>query len=199
MDELNCRSVDDACVLTATRHWVERAVIGLNLCPFAKAVYVKNLVHFSVCHASSHSDVVSALREQIVALYESDPNERDTTLLVLPYGFDSFLEFTSVVDRANRLVRKMGLDGSIQIASFHPAYQFADARADDMGNYTNRAPYPTLHLLREESIDKAVAAFPAANEIFERNIRTMERLGREGWAALQLHGAAPQASDSDLK
>lgn len=178
-------SADDA-VVKSMQRWLERVVIGLNLCPFAKAVHVKNQVRYVVCRATEPADVLDVLREELLGLVQADPQLRDTTLLILPDAFVDFVDFNDFLYSAEKALRKLKLDGELQIASFHPQFQFADAEPDDIGNFTNRAPYPTLHLLREASIDKAVEAFPAAEQIYEKNIATLQRLGHAGWAALQV-------------
>lgn len=188
---------DDAQLLGRMRLWLERAVIGLNLCPFAKAVHVKQQVHYAVCRATDAEPVLEVLRAELLALQASDPEVRDTSLLILPEGFADFVDFNELLVRADRLLRKSRLEQEFQIASFHPDYQFADAAPHELSNYTNRAPYPTLHLLREASIDKAVQAFPDAAEIYEKNMATLEQLGHAGWAALGLAeslGTPPQAN-----
>jgi hypothetical protein len=174
----------DAVVVEDTRRWVQRAVIGLNLCPFAKSVEVKEQVRYVVSHASRTKPLLVDLKRELLALAAADPALLDTTLLVAPDGFADFLEFNDMLDRADKLLVDLDLDGVLQIASLHPQYQFADAEPDDITNFTNRAPYPTLHLLREESVDRAVAAFPNAEAIFETNMQTMQDLGQEGWTAL---------------
>ncbi len=170
--------------IEATRRWVDRAVIGLNLCPFAKAVQTKGQVHYVVSQATDAHDLLADLKTELQALHASDPAQRDTTLLIAPHAFPDFLDFNDFLDRADRLLRKMRLDGEYQIASFHPQFQFADAPTDDVSHYTNRAPYPILHLLREASIDRAVQAFPDASLIFEKNVQTLRTLGVDGWRAL---------------
>lgn len=181
-------SVDlaDAVVIDDTRRWLRRAVIGLNLCPFAKSVDVKDQVHYAVTRNVGFKDLLADLKQELDALAALDAAERDTTLFIAPDGLADFLEFNDFLAQANRLVSKLGYDGIFQIASLHPHYQFADAPLDAITNCTNRSPYPTLHLLREDSIDRAVKAFPHAESIFETNMRTMERLGTEGWAALDV-------------
>jgi len=169
-----------------TLRWLERAVIGLNLCPFAKAVYVKQQVHVAVSEAREAGGVLEQLAAEVEGLLARPPEERDTTLLVVPHALADFLEFADVVARGERLLRKRGLEGVLQLASFHPRFQFAGTEADDIANFTNRSPWPTLHLLREQSIDRAVTAFPDAAAIYDRNIETLRRLGREGWAALDV-------------
>jgi hypothetical protein len=169
-----------------TRRWLERAVIGLNLCPFAKAVHVKGQIHYATYLSAEHDDLLDALLAEARQLVALDATERDTTLLIAPNALLDFLDFNDFTARAERRLAKAGFDGVLQLASFHPRFQFGGTEPDDIGNATNRAPYPTLHLLREESVDRAVEAFPDAEEIFGRNIDTLEALGPEGWAALDV-------------
>lgn len=179
-------ATDDAQVEQDTRRWLQRAVIGLNLCPFAKSVDVKDQVHYAVTRNVGFKDLLADLKQELNALAALDSAERDTTLFIAPDALQDFLEFNDFLAQANRLLAKLGFEGVFQIASLHPQYQFADAPIDAITNFTNRSPYPTLHLLREASIDRAVKAFPHAEAIFETNMRTMERLGSEGWAALEV-------------
>lgn len=176
----------DALVIEDTRRWVQRAVIGLNLCPFAKAVEVKQQVRYVVSATSGSKPFLADLKRELLALVDADPLVLDTTLLIAPYGFSEFLDFNDLLERADKLLRDLELEGVLQIASLHPHYQFADTQGDDVTNFTNRAPYPTLHLLREDSVDRAVAAFPNPEAIFETNMQTMQRIGPQGWAALQV-------------
>ena len=143
-------------VIAETRAWVDRAVIGLNLCPFAKAPQVKGLVRYAV---SAATDPAALLAD--------------------------FADYNDFLEVAEDTVAELDLEGVIQVASFHPDYQFDGSQPDDIGNATNRSPYPTLHLIREESIARAVEAFPEAETIYETNIATLEKLGADGWAALQ--------------
>lgn len=182
---LNTMTRLDAAVAD-TRRWLERAVVGLNLCPFAKAVVVKQQVHIAGTEAEDAAGILEDFARELDALLALDAAVRDTTLLVIPQGMDDFLTFHDLTARAGRLVRKRGLEGTIQVASFHPRFVFAGADEDDITNCTNRAPHPTLHLLREASLDRAVAAFPDAAAIYEANMDTLRRLGPEGWAALQV-------------
>lgn len=181
----------EAQVIEDTRRWVQRAVIGLNLCPFAKSVEVKKQVRYVVSPASGAKPLLADLKRELLALVATDPAELDTILLIAPDGFAEFLDFNAMLERADRLLVDLDLDGVLQIASLHPHYQFADTEADAITNYTNRAPYPTLHLLREASVDRAVAAFPHPESIFETNMQTLRDLGPEGWAALGV-GATPE-------
>lgn len=190
-DRLSSPSVTAQQAIEDTRAWVDRAVIGLNLCPFAKSVQVKGQVHYAVSQARTTQALLEDLVHELNQLVALDSIDRDTTLLIAPGCLDDFLYFNDFLVLADRSLVDLDLDGVIQIASLHPDYQFAGTRADDITNYTNRSPYPTLHLLREDSIDRAVAAFPEAESIFERNMATMERLGPEGWAALNVGRTGP--------
>lgn len=171
-------------VTAETRLWLERAVVGLNLCPFAKGVLVKNQIHFSVSQATQAEVLLGDLERELIALKDATPDSRDTTLLMAPLCMQEFLDFNDFLVLADQLLSSLRMDGAFQIASFHPDFQFAGTELDDITNYTNRAPYPTLHLLRESSIDRAVQAFPEAEMIFEENMKTLETLGLEGWQAL---------------
>jgi len=176
-----------------TRVWLERAVIGLNLCPFAKAVHVKGQVHYAVSPATDPEALLQDLIFELKALVALDALVRDTTLLIAPDCLSDFLDFNDFLAEADQALVDLDLDGILQIAPLHPGFQFGGTSPDDITNYTNRSPYPTLHLLREESIDRAVAAFPQAEKIYEQNMQTMERLGPEGWAALGVgRSAGPQ-------
>jgi len=173
-------------VLTQTRHWLEKAVIGLNLCPFAKAVYVKNQVRLVVSRARHADDLLEELDRELDLLVATPADEIDTTLLIHATLFDDFLDFNDFLEVADGVVEEHALEGVIQLASFHPRFQFDGTEPDDISNYTNRAPFAMLHLLREASVDKAVEAFPQADAIFEENIKTLEKLGHAGWKALGL-------------
>ncbi|PJK10229.1 hypothetical protein CO614_03035 [Lysobacteraceae bacterium NML120232] len=168
----------------ATRRWLERAVIGLSLCPFAKAVYVRAQVRIHISDADNPEHLKDVLRAELLQLAATPAEQIDTTLLVHPRVLQDFFDYNDFLDEAEALVRELNLEGEIQIASFHPDYQFAGTDPDDAGNNTNRAPYPMLHLLREASIDRAVAAYPSPDSIIERNIATMQRLGQAGYKKL---------------
>jgi len=185
--------MDDKTVVADTVAWLERAVIGLNLCPFAKSVHVKGQVHYAVSHATSEEALLAELVEELNALQALDSKARDTTLFIVPDYLQDFLDFNDFLDLADRALVDLELDGVLQIASLHPQYQFAGTTEDDITNFTNRSPYPTLHLLREDSIDRAVAAFPHPESIFETNMQTLQTLGRAGWLALQVGPSSAQA------
>jgi hypothetical protein len=182
---------DDATVVQDTVRWLERAVIGLNLCPFAKGVHTKGQIHYAVSHVTDARGLLEDLQRELEALAEASPEKRDTTLLIASQALPDFLDFNDFLELADELVEAMDLAGILQVAPFHPRFQFEGTDVDDVGNCTNRAPYPTLHLLREESIDSAVEAFPEAEEIFERNIEVLERLGAQGWADLDVGPRCP--------
>jgi hypothetical protein len=170
--------------LARTRQWLESAVIGLNLCPFAKAVHVRGQVRYVLSTARDEEALLADLLHELEWLYDADPEQVETTLIVHPHVLEDFLDYNQFLELADAAVSELDLDGEIQVASFHPDYQFAGTAADDMGNFSNRAPYPTLHLLRELSVARAVAAFPDAARIYERNIDTLRALGPAGWRAL---------------
>ncbi|WP_374349460.1 DUF1415 domain-containing protein [Chitinimonas sp.] len=178
---MSADTCSDSTIITETRNWLERAVIGLNLCPFAKSVYVKNQVRLVVSQARHLDSLLDDLDRELDLLVSSSADDIDTTLLIHPYVLTDFLDYNDFLDVADGVVAEHELEGIIQIASFHPDYQFEDTEPDDISNYSNRAPYPTLHLLREASLDRAVAAFPEAESIYLRNIETLQRLGLAGW------------------
>jgi hypothetical protein len=167
-----------------TRRWLERAVIGLNLCPFAKAVQAKGQIRYVLSDAADPRDLLEQLGEELLLLRDAPAEQVDTTLIVHPHVLQDFLDYNDFLDEADALVEQLGLEGVIQVASFHPDYQFAGTEPDDVTNYTNRAPYPTLHLLREDSVSRAVDAFPDPDAIVERNQETVRKLGAEGWRKL---------------
>ena len=171
-------------IIAETRRWLEKAVIGLNLCPFAKAVHVKQQIRYVVSDATDLEALLGDLVSELQRLADSDSEQIETTLLIHPHVLDDFLDYNDFLDVADAAVSELDLEGELQVASFHPRYQFADSHPDDIENFSNRAPYPTLHLLREESVARAVAAFPDAANIFDRNIDTLRKLGHGGWRAL---------------
>ena len=176
----------DELVLEETCQWLEKAVIGLNLCPFAKAVYVKNQVRLVVSHARHADDLLEELDRELDLLVAVPAEEIDTTLLIHPTLFENFLDFNDFLEVAEGVLDEHELEGVVQLASFHPQFQFDGTDPNDISNYTNRAPFAMLHLLREQSVERAVAAFPQADAIFEQNIATLEKLGLAGWQALGL-------------
>ena len=182
-------------VISDSQQWLERAVIGLNLCPFAKSVHVKSLIRYAISDAKSESELLADLQSELIFLNSVSPTITDTTLLIAPMCLHDFLEFNQFILKANKSLTKLDLDGIFQIATLHPQYQFAGTDVDDITNYTDRAPYPTLHLLRESSIDRALQAIPNAESIFEVNMNTMRRIGLEGWRDLGLRVATTTISE----
>ena len=187
----------DEQAIAQTRAWVDRAVIGLNLCPFAKAPQVKGLVRYVVSAAEDPAALLGDLAAELQRLAAAPADRLETTLLIHPRVLDDFLAYNDFLELAEDLVADLGLDGVLQVASFHPDYQFADAPPGDITHATNRSPWPTLHLIREDSIDRAVAAFPEAEQIYEANLATLRRLGPAGWAALQAGWADAGSGQGD--
>jgi uncharacterized protein len=173
--------VTDEEVIAATQAWLDAAVIGLNLCPFAGAVRTSNRIRLAVSGARNIDALFDDLQAELKLLAKADPQKIETTLLIAPNVLGDFLDFNDFLDVADEAVAELELDGEIQVASFHPDYRFADTAADDVTNCTNRSPYPTLHLLREESVERAIEGYGDTAEIFERNVETLRRLGWEGW------------------
>ena len=171
-------------IIAATRRWLERSVIGLNLCPFADSVYRGNRVRFRVSEQRSASALLDELRSESLELQAADPQRCETTLLIHPWVLADFIEYNDFLGVCEATIVELGLEGELQVASFHPQYQFAGTQSEDIENYTNRSPYPMLHLLREASIERAIAALPDTAEIYRRNIRTLRDLGHAGWQRL---------------
>lgn len=192
-DNVAMNTPDQATLVARTQEWLEKAVIGLNLCPFAKSVHVKGQIRYVVSQAQSTEALLADLVRELEHLAEVNPETTDTTLLIHPQVLQDFLDFNDFQEVADAALEQLDLDGVLQVASFHPDFQFAGTEADDPSNLTNRSPWPTLHLIREESIDRAVEAFPEAETIYERNIEIMNRLGHAGWQAL-FAADAPAAS-----
>ncbi|MFX1682400.1 DUF1415 domain-containing protein [Mitsuaria sp. CC2] len=180
-------------VLEDTHRWLQRAVIGLNLCPFAKSVEVNQRLRTVVSAARTPEDLLKDLAHELLALNREDPEDTETTLIVHPWVLNDFLDFNDFLGAADALVEDLDLDGVLQVASFHPDYQFDGTEADDVDNFSNRSPYPTLHLLREESIERAVETMPDTDAIYEANIETLRRIGRKGWDALDVEAKLPLA------
>jgi len=169
-----------------TQAWLERAVIGLNLCPFAKAVHAKGQIRYVVNDDIDSAKLLDALIFELKYLAAANPASVDTTLLIATHCLEDFLDYNDFLDHADLALDELGLEGTLQVASFHPDYQFAGTAPDDITNYTNRSPYPTLHLIREASITRAVEAFPNPETIFDTNMQNLKTLGLEGWAALDV-------------
>ncbi len=173
-------------IIAATQDWLEKAVIGLNLCPFAKAVHVKKQIRYVVSTATTEEVLLEELMTELRYLQDTSPDLLDTTLLIHPYVLTDFLDYNDFLDAVDIATAEPEFNDAFQVASLHPQYQFAGTELDDIENYTNRSPYPTLHLLREDSVDRAVEAFPDADRIPDSNIETLKKLGYEGWKKLGL-------------
>ncbi len=174
----------DETVLEQTRAWLEQIVIGLELCPFAKPVHKKGLIRYVVSRARTPEALLEAVLEESNLLADSDPEAIDTTLLIHPEVLTDFLDYNDFLTVAELALEDLGLTGELQVASFHPQYRYAGNSADDLANYVTRSPYPMLHFLREESVDRAVAVFPEASVIVQKNIATLRTLGLDGWERL---------------
>jgi hypothetical protein len=176
----------DEAIIAQTRTWIEKAVIGLDLCPFAQAVHMSDRIRYRVSDAQYNEALLEHLRVELRALRDADPQIVETVLLIHPLVLSDFYEYNAFLDEAEEAVDELDLTGVLQVASFHPHYQFADTAPDDIENYTNRSPYPMLHLLRESSVERAVAAIVDPAGIYEKNIETLRSLGHEGWRRLWL-------------
>ena len=183
--KLDRMTIESTPATARTLAWLEHAVIGLNLCPFAKAPHAKGQVRCVESPADDPASLVGDLVAELERLSRTPPERLETTLLVHPRVFTDFDDFNDFLGVVEDVVADLGLEGEIQVASFHPDYRFEGTEPDDVTNATNRSPHPTLHLLREAGIDRAVAAFPEAETIYEANMATMERLGSAGWAELE--------------
>lgn len=173
-------------VITQTQHWLEQAVIGLNLCPFAKSVHANQRLRYVVSAATEPEQLIQELARELIFLQRADPDEVETTLLIHPHVLTDFLDFNDFLDAADGVIDELQLQGELQIANFHPQYRFDGTQIDDITNYSNRSPYPTLHLLRESSIERAIETMADTDSIFETNVDTLRKLGLKGWKALGL-------------
>jgi hypothetical protein len=183
-EEFSISRTDIDEVVAATRRWLEKSVIGLQLCPFAAAVYRANRLRFHVSEARTAEHLLDDLRAELHWLHGADPRGCETTLLIHPWALTDFFEFNAFLGECDQAVAELDLEGILQIASFHPNYQFADTDLTDIGNYTNRSPYPTLHLLREASVERAALSMADPDEIYRNNLRTLHALGHAGWNKL---------------
>lgn len=173
-----------AAAVAATRLWLQKAVIGLELCPFAATVHASERIRYSVSDQHSTSGLREDLATELQFLHDTDAQQCETTLLIHPRALQDFGGYNEFLDEADAIIAELGFEGELQVASFHPAYQFHGTSPQDVENCTNRSPHPMLHLLREASIERAVAAYPDTDEIYNRNVRTLRRLGWEGWQRL---------------
>lgn len=172
----------DEQIIAAVRHWVETMVVGMNLCPFAKRELVKERVRFVTTEADNQEALLLVLHDELERLTQQPDIE--TTLLIHPQVLQDFYDYNDFLYLADRLLVQMELEGVYQIASFHPGYQFGGTEPEDAENYTNRSPYPVLHLLREDSLERVIADYPNVDDIPERNIALMNELGTNKLKAL---------------
>jgi uncharacterized protein len=181
---MNSEQSSPAAIESLTRNWLEKAVIGLNLCPFAKAPYAKNLVRFVVSNAQTENALMSSLACELALLKTSSRSTVETTIIIHPLVLSDFYDYHFFVSEAERFLAREDYEGIFQIASFHPQYQFAGVSPDDPTNNTNRSPYPMLHILREDSVSEAHDSKQDAQRITERNCATMTSLGNAGYTDL---------------
>jgi hypothetical protein len=171
--------------IAETQEWVQRVVVGLNLCPFAAAAVLKNQIRYTICDATDPDQLLEVLRQELQHLASKPPEELETTLIIHPHVLQEFADYNQFLAEAEEAVEMLGYSGTLQVASFHPAYQFADTEPDDITNATNQSPYPTLHILREESIERGLENFPNPSAIYEANKATLGKLGHQGWSLLR--------------
>lgn len=188
MTNSQTNTISDEQIIKSTEDWLVKAVIGLNLCPFAKPVHLRKAIRFVVSKAHDEESVMNDLADELIYLSEADSKVCETTLLILPKILSDFVDFNDFMELADQLLEEMDLTGTFQIANFHPFYQFAGTEPNDIENYTNRSPYPILHLIREASIEEALKSVRNPDEIFENNISTMKKLGHDGWRKLMMDG-----------
>jgi len=182
-------------IIALTRAWLEEAVIGLNLCPFAEPVHRKGQIAYYVSRAENEGTLMDDLVVAIDTLLSADPEEIDTALLIHPHVLEDFEQYNEFTAWASDFLAESGLEALVQIASFHPDYRFAGTSPGDVTNCTNRSPFPVLHLLREASVDAALTALPQAAQLVEKNLDTLRDLGADGWHALnqRIHALAKRS------
>lgn len=171
-------------VIAVTTAWIENVVIGLNLCPFAKAIHVKQQLRYSVSFANNGEALLEEFKRELKKLVATRPDHIESTLLIHPNVLDDFQDYLHFLLLCDATLEELELDGIVQVASFHPNYQFAGTAPDDVTNYSNRSPFPTLHLLRESSVTRAVESLPDAAAIYESNIVTLKRIGESRMKAI---------------
>ena len=174
--------MNDENTVQSVRQWVENLIVGMNLCPFAKREIMKNRVRFTTTSSATEAQLLMALQTEL-ELLNTDPSV-ETTLLIHSKVLQDFYDYNAFLGYADSLLVEMGLEGVYQIASFHPDYQFAGTMPEDAENYTNRSPYPMLHLIREASLERVIADYPDVDQIPARNIRLMNEQGQDKLQAL---------------
>jgi hypothetical protein len=171
--------VNDHVVVEHTRRWISSFVIGLDLCPFARRVFDAGQIRYAISHARDENTLANDLASELQILLAAPSTRLETTLLIHPHVLGSFLDYNDFLDVVDQLLEELRLCGTIQVASFHPQYRFAGTEPDAAENYTNRSPYPMVHLLRETSVAQAALASDDVLKIPRRNIETMRNLGQE--------------------
>ncbi|MEN9504070.1 MAG: hypothetical protein RI964_3355 [Pseudomonadota bacterium] len=167
----------NATYIAQTRYWLENVVIKHNLCPFAQKPFKGGQIRYVVTDSARPEFLLEDLQHELEHLRATPASEVETTLLIHPGALEDFYDYNDFLDIVDALLEQEGYAGEFQVASFHPDYQFAETRPEDAENYTNRSPYPMLHLIREDSLEQAIAHYPDVDDIPERNIDTMNRLG----------------------
>jgi len=166
--------------LEITRNWVEKIVIGLNFCPFAKPVFIKNQIKFVLSEAKNPDELTKDFLEELNFLTGIEGDDTETTIVIHPFVLEDFVDYLDYVDYANDLVYQAGLEGTFQVASFHPDYQFEATEPTDIENYTNRSPVQMLHILREDTLEKAIKTYPNVEDIPSNNIAKLKEIGLDG-------------------
>ncbi len=164
-------------VINSCRCWIERVVIGFNLCPFARKPYAAEQIRYAVSSAKTPAALLIDLQQELEALRQSKSEQNETTVLIHPYVLQDFFDYNDFLGIADMFLEQNGYADEFQIASLHPDYQFVDTEKEDAENYTNRSPYPMLHLLREQSVENALCNTRNPELIPEQNIKTMEKIG----------------------
>lgn len=169
--------VDESVYTQVTEQWVREVVVGLNLCPFAAEPLKLGRIRYAVCGETAPDDIFRSLLLEMEALINRPEAAVETSLFIVPQGLESFDDFLEILYSADEAIPEAGLDGVLQLASFHPDYRFEGATRDDPANYTNRSPFPMFHLIREESLERALSSYPNPELIPQRNIETLRSLG----------------------
>ncbi|WP_341649054.1 DUF1415 domain-containing protein [Thauera humireducens] len=169
----------DQQIIDDINQWLDEVVIGLNLCPFAAKPRREKRVRIAISHATDEETLLNDLQAELERLSDTPVDELETTLLAIPDMLENFEDYNDFLDAVDLWVEQFGWEGELQVASFHPQYQFADTEADEPGNLTNRSPWPMLHIIREESLEQAVDHYPDVEGIPERNIKRMEALSKD--------------------
>ena len=167
-------------IIQTVKNWIANFIIQYNLCPFAKKPFVQNKISYIVYEGEDLEELATILQQTFTDLQTISRSSLETTIIILPNLLQNFNDYLAFLEVANRLIFALRLEGIIQIASFHPNYQFAGTNKEDVTNYTNRSPFPLIHLLREDSVTEAVTHYEDIEEIPERNMELMRQLRKDG-------------------